>query len=237
MTLDPRNSVRPGQRLSIAADQINYLNRLMRGSSGLSGDPLGQGFSAPYTWIYCKNNTGSTVARWGVMKIAGIEVTPTASDSDRATSQFCEMPVVAGHAITGSESKWCIAIEPIKAGEIGRVAVDGVVQVKKADLPKLACVTVIWDDDNWALIKSGDTVRLGKTTAAWDKGTLADIELYEEGIPPDETRNATDYTLGNCVNKFSDVASGKWVMVAKAKNGSWYLIAAECDTPGGSGGS
>jgi hypothetical protein len=72
----------------------------------------------------------------------------------------------------------------------------------------------------------GDPVRLGKTTDAWTKGTLATIDLYEEGTPPSETTSSE--TLEDCVNKFATVGSGKWVIVAKAANGSWYLIAAEC---------
>jgi hypothetical protein len=74
----------------------------------------------------------------------------------------------------------------------------------------------------------GDPVRLGKTTTAWAKGSLATITLYEEGTPPNETTKATPDTLANCVNKFAAVATGKWVMLARAGNGSWYLIAAEC---------
>lgn len=71
-------------------------------------------------------------------------------------------------------------------------------------------------------------VRVGKTTSAWNKGTLAEITLYEEGTPPNETAKSPAETLAGCVNKFANVASGKWVIVARAKNGSWYLISAEC---------
>lgn len=75
----------------------------------------------------------------------------------------------------------------------------------------------------------GDPVRLGKTTSAWNKGTLATIELYEEGTPPSEAKKSpTADTLADCVNKFANVGSGKWVIVARGGNGSWYLIAAEC---------
>jgi hypothetical protein len=74
----------------------------------------------------------------------------------------------------------------------------------------------------------GDPVRLGKTTAAWNKGTTATIELYEEGTPPSEGKKTPAETLEDCVNKFANVGSGKWVIVAKAANGSWYLISAEC---------
>ena len=80
-----------------------------------------------------------------------------------------------------------------------------------------------WGDDG------GEPIRIGKTTAVWAKGTTATIELYEEGTPPNETKKSpTADTLTGCVNKFANVASGKWVAVAKAANGSYYLIAAEC---------
>jgi hypothetical protein len=72
-----------------------------------------------------------------------------------------------------------------------------------------------------------DPVRLGKTTAAWTKGTLATINVWEDGTPPSETQTSGS-TLVDCVNKFANVATGKWVMLAKGANGSWYLIAAEC---------
>jgi hypothetical protein len=74
----------------------------------------------------------------------------------------------------------------------------------------------------------GDPIRIGKTTATWAKGTLATITLYESGTPPSETTGSPTQTLENCVNKFGDVQNNKWVSVARAANGSWYLIAAEC---------
>jgi len=74
----------------------------------------------------------------------------------------------------------------------------------------------------------GKPLRIGKTTATWTKNTLATITLYESGTPPNETANSPTQTLENCVNKFGDVQGGKWVSVARAANGSWYLIAAEC---------
>lgn len=74
----------------------------------------------------------------------------------------------------------------------------------------------------------GSPIRLGKTTAEWKKGTLATIDLYEEGTPPNETAASPEETLEECVNKFADIEAEKWVIVAKAANGSWYLISAEC---------
>jgi hypothetical protein len=74
----------------------------------------------------------------------------------------------------------------------------------------------------------GGTVRLGKTTGQWSKGTLATITLYEGGVPPAETASSPPETLEQCVNKFSNVESDKWVIVALGANQAWYLIAAEC---------
>ena len=75
---------------------------------------------------------------------------------------------------------------------------------------------------------NSEPVRLGKTTAAWNKGTLATIDLYPAGTPGSEAKGSPAETLEDCVNKFSNVESGKWVIVALAENDAWYLIAAEC---------
>jgi hypothetical protein len=74
----------------------------------------------------------------------------------------------------------------------------------------------------------GEPVRLGKTTAGWTKGAVASIELRDDGPPGSETGASPTNTLDNCVNKFANVEDDKWVIVAKAANGVWYLIAAEC---------
>lgn len=75
----------------------------------------------------------------------------------------------------------------------------------------------------------GDPIRIGKTTSAWNKGTLATITLYEQGTPPNETANSPPETIEDCVNKWADVQANKWVAVALAQNGSYYLVVAECD--------
>lgn len=65
---------------------------------------------------------------------------------------------------------------------------------------------------------------LSKTTGAWAKGTSQTLTLYV-GNGGSETASSGDTVLA--WNKFSDVQSGKWVMLARA-NGAFYLIAAEC---------
>ncbi len=64
---------------------------------------------------------------------------------------------------------------------------------------------------------------LGKTTAAWNKGAAATIDVYT-GTPGAETKTGTQ---AGCINKFANIATGKWVMLASV-NGGWYVISAEC---------
>jgi len=71
----------------------------------------------------------------------------------------------------------------------------------------------------------GEPSRLGKTTAVWNKGSPATIQLWEGGTPGSETQSGE---LAGVINKFATVQSGKWVMVARGPLNAWYLIAAEC---------
>jgi hypothetical protein len=73
---------------------------------------------------------------------------------------------------------------------------------------------------------SSSRLRIGKTTATWNKGTLATITLWETGTPPNETQGGG--AIENVVNKWATVASGKWVGIQLAKNGSYYLVVSEC---------
>lgn len=70
-------------------------------------------------------------------------------------------------------------------------------------------------------------IRLCKTSATFTKGTTATLNVWESGTPPSETQS-TGVTVAGVVNKFATIASGKWVAIAQAGNGSWYVIAAEC---------
>ena len=71
----------------------------------------------------------------------------------------------------------------------------------------------------------GEAVRLGKTTAVWTKGTTATINVWGDGTPGSETQTSGETLV--CVNKFLRVDAGMWVVVARAANGSWYLVESE----------
>lgn len=192
------------------------------------------GFSAPYTSVLATNSTGSTLERWSVMEITGLRVEPTSSDTDAATQQFFEMPVLTGGAVEDRTSNPCIAIEPIKAGEIGRVAIAGVVQVKATELDKIrGAVRVLWEDMDWALVAIGNSsVTLAKTTSTWPKDSTAEVQLVylddcESASPGEETIEA--------INLLYPVSAKSRVVISQAANGCSYLIAAEsCGEPSSS---
>lgn len=135
------------------------------------------GPSRPYTWVYCKASV--TVDRWGILAISGLEVTPTSTSTDTATVSFQDAPVLTGGTPSATTTAWCVAVEPIESGKIGRVAVAGVVQCKasigdsshkfvraKASTTELESATIgegliLWKGSGWALIRLG-TVDLTK---------------------------------------------------------------------------
>lgn len=69
--------------------------------------------------------------------------------------------------------------------------------------------------------------RLCKTDAAFNKGSVATLSVWEDGEPGSESQTA-GVTVAGVINKYADIASGKFVSVALHGNGRWYVIAAEC---------
>lgn len=252
MAKDPRGYVQPGDRLSIAASQINALNAMMRANTGFGGGPLA-GVEPARNIILARNNTGADLPRWGVMKVDGIEIDPAGGDTERRS--FEEQPCVVG--IVPDEdtgNKFVVAVEPIKAGKIGRVAASGVVACKvvdgtagtharpkngnaeKLELAGDGPAIVLWSVGDWALVRmggdGGTKVQLAQATGDWTAGTQATLTLvYVDDCgtasPGEETIEAW--------NRSYDVASGATVVVAQAKNGCWYLVDASsgCISIGG----
>jgi hypothetical protein len=123
--MDPRQHVNPGDPIRLAASQVNGLNRLLSVGGGFGGASAAEQ-PTPYTWVLAQNNTGGAVSRWGVLAITGMAISPSGSGA----AQFEQLPVVAGGTPSDTTTAWCIAVEPIPAGSIGRVAVGGAVQAK-----------------------------------------------------------------------------------------------------------
>lgn len=251
MAMDPRQNVRPGDKLRIAAEQVNFLNGLMRQDTGFKSGPL-DGYEPGKNIILARNNTGGDVPRWGVMRISGIEINPATDDTRRRS--FEEMPCITGaKPNTTTGGKFVIAVEPIKDGKIGRVCAAGIVQAKVSfssashtrAKPKDNTVDhlesaasgpaeIVWSagtsGEQWALVRfdEGGQLRIGKYTgsATWAKHTTATIGIWESGTPPNET--SSSQTIENVVNHWADVPANKWVGIQAAANGHYYLVVAEC---------
>jgi hypothetical protein len=167
----------------------------------------------PYTWCYAKAST--TVARWGVLAITGVEITPTSS-AGGATASFEEMPVLQGGTPSATTTAWCVAVEPIESGKIGKVAVGGVVQCKvtvdKTDDKFVACASgglqtgvkgeglILWKESGtgsgkWALVRLG-------TTATTEIDVITGVTLGSSGLV---FTKETVYVIGKKTPKPSDV--------------------------------
>jgi hypothetical protein len=194
-------SARAWNRAQDAADLVLGANP---GTEGVPGSPV----LKPYTWVYCKPSV--TVARWGVLAITGVEITPTSS-SGGATASFEEMPVLQGGTPSATTTAWCVAVEPIESGKIGRVAVGGVVQLKAADLGKASGAHVLWKDSNWALIRMQAGLIRGTFTGTWTKGSTTTVT---DAVVSGATYTARNYiaTLSGSVCFIAYVAD-EWVLV------------------------
>lgn len=247
---DPRQFVQPGEKMRLAASQVNFLNSLMRPNAGFGEGDAGN-IVPPQNVILCRNNAAFTAQRWSVLAITGVEINPSAGDNQRRSFEL--MPCLTVAATTSTTAGgFVITYDPIAAGKIGRCIVAGLATVKvdagqswhrfarpTANTTNLVTdavgpAEIIWRQaptgaNVWALVRihGDDTspLRLGKTQGAWTKGASATINLWESGTPGNETQSGT---LEGVVNKFANVATNKWVMVGRGPLGAWYLIAAEC---------
>lgn len=75
-------------------------------------------------------------------------------------------------------------------------------------------------------------LHLCKTTATFQKGTLARLPVYESCEPPNETASTnTDgsyVTIGDVVNKYATIPANRFVSIGQHGNGYWYVVSAEC---------
>ena len=216
----PDGRIEPGQPLrgAISARAWNRAqdaaDLVLGAYAGTEGGAPGSPVLKPYTWAYCKPSV--TVARWGVLAITGVEITPTSS-SGGATASFEEMPVLTGGTPSATTTAWCVAVEPIESGKVGMVAVGGVVQCKievdKADDKFVACKASASElktgvkGEGLILYKESGTgsgkwalVRLG-TTATTELDVVTGVTLGSGGI---KITKETVYVIGKKDPKPSD---------------------------------
>jgi hypothetical protein len=90
-------------------------------------------------------------------------------------------------------------------------------------------LTVWWEGMRgaWIPIKP-PKVRLCKTTELWEEGTVATLNVWENGDTPNETISTGETLVAT--NHLWDVASGTWCYVMESGAGDNHLINARPDT-------
>jgi hypothetical protein len=252
---DPRQHVRPGQKLQIAAQQINFLNGLMRqgggfGSGGLSGWTQGTNI------VLARNDTGADLDRFGVLEMTGIVIDPESGDT--AQRQFWEMPCLVGTSpdiaeIDGDRvsrpQKIGIALEPIPAGKIGRVIVSGPVVCKldvrdqehrfaraiDGDTQKLETAEesdspaqILWKADGsdpWAVVVLDDAGQRFFFGKATSSGAPGGMPITVDRYDDGPLEAAAGGQLDASVILYP-IKQDSWVIVWNAPDGKWYVVAA-----------
>ena len=205
----------------------------------------------PYTPILAQNSTTGVVNRWGVLSVAGVVFTPSGATGN-ATQQFQDQPVLSGGLPTGG-SAFVVAVEPIAAGKIGRVAVAGVVQAKvnitdaghgfakakDGDLTQLSSADtgdaqILWKESGtgaskWAIVRFGGAAgsagsRLGKVTGTWAKNATASVQQYS-GAGAIVT--GSSFVAINRAQTVTGPTGGFWVG-CDSIDGTWHLAWTEC---------
>jgi hypothetical protein len=130
MAGDAFKQVRPGERLEIPAvaynaflDAVKWVRQQQTISAGgVNGDAYSP------TIIRVRNTSGSDVDRLGILAIGEPTITPT----DNLDS-FKRLVIFDGDTPeSGTGAKWCVVLEPIVDGGIGRAVIAGVVPVQIA---------------------------------------------------------------------------------------------------------
>ena len=204
-----------------------------------------------YTGILAQNSTTGVVNRWGVLSVAGVVFTPSGATGN-ATQQFQDQPVLSGGLPTGG-SAFVVAVEPIAAGKIGRVAVAGVVQAKinvtdaghgfatakDGDLSQLSSaasgeVQILWKESGtgaskWAIVRFGGAAgsagsRLGKVTGTWAKNATASVQQYSGA---GGLVTGSSFVAINRAQTVTGPTGGFWVG-CDSIDGTWHLAWTEC---------
>jgi hypothetical protein len=223
----PDGRIEKGQRLSSAISARAW-NRAQEAADRVLGARLGSDAgpiasnAAPYTWVYARNAAGSDVERWSVQSVTAFEIVPSSDETAAATRQFLEMPLLMfdGRASDDDTRKpWCVALEPIKAAAIGKVAVSGVVQIKTSSLNKASGCRVLFKNEHWALVDMSIGIIRCTFSGAWQKAA--------EKTVTDASASGLTYRAKNYFAALLNTGTTRSCAIAFV-NGEWILVAAEC---------
>jgi hypothetical protein len=171
---------KPGQRGIPAAS----LNRFAAAAEAFEQTRAGNalpppGATLPAGVVKIKNDSGYAVARFGVLGIDGIQITPTDN-----LAEFQRAPLLTGDspAVPDHNGQFVVALEPIADGKIGRARVSGLTACKVdlddadhafADV-KAANITKLQSTH-----RGGARIRYKEASTGSDKWCLVDL-----GVPP-----------------------------------------------------
>lgn len=183
-----RGRINPGQRLETAISARAW-NRAQDAADVVLGDRGGQAADGTSlgglanTVIRVRNDSGFSVPMHGVLMLTTPVVSPAGGDltkTDQPASQakeFLRSLLIRGVTPTANASRFCVLLEPLANGAIGRAAVSGVLACKvKVTLSTTFPYAVTRDNDRTQLVTSAcGPVRLlwHETVAGDDKWALA----------------------------------------------------------------
>lgn len=250
MNGDAFQRARPGDKMQIAAAAWNAcLDAAEAHRRGPGrGRPIEQYRQADI--VLCKNTSGSDVARFGVLGIAGVVISPTDS-----LNEFQSQVAVTGTTpTTAHRGKFVVCLEPIAAGAIGRAWLSGVCQVQvdiaaagdpfcdviASDRTKLksagaGAARILYREGTgtgtkWCIVRLGDgggELRIGKVSADWQIGTCASVTLWERESGCMPAAKSPTKTIDDVVNLTQFVPADGWVVISSAPDGKWYLVESE----------
>lgn len=235
-----------GERLVIpAADWNQLIDSANRSAHQHQPRQARQSLGA-YLSVSVRNDSGSDVDQFGVLKIGDPIITPTVN-----LQGWKNDPTFIGTtpSTTNPRTQFVVMQEPVKADRIGEGLLVGLTQVQvdvvnalhtRADVKNSTLTMlqsnsygraeILWKESGtgtkWATVRMGEGFQrcLGKTDASHAKGASGTVSLYS-GTPGSETD--TTENLTGVWNKFAAIGSGKWVWV-DWQDGMPYETAAEC---------
>ena len=198
------------------------------------------------TVVYVRNDSGVAKDQFNIMGLNGPAITPT-QKLDEFKRRVC-FAVIAPTLASHSHS-FCVLLDPLKIGGMGRAVVGGVVQTKvtgalstkwaavtNSDATKLTMSAaggcrVLWSDsgsgERWAIVRLGEwnpKVK-GRLDGSLAKDGSQTMSVWQSGADTTENLTVYDHLLATG----QTIASGKDVTAYwDTDDGKWYVDAGEC---------
>ena len=248
MTADPYRKVFPGERLAIPAAAWNRVIDQIA-LAPIASPSGGEASRIPNLRVYVRNDTATAIDQWGILHITGVCPAITGTTGS-AFEQYQTHPAVAGVTPTATtKGRFLVAVEPIKAGEFGLAAIDGVVQVKldvtaesdRFATPKAGSTTemktassgeatILWKQPGtgsgkWGLVRigsSGGSIKAATFTGAWAIGTESVVTFKNA---PSSTGTATTAAVTNLTWPMGGCSLGDTDCIVGDDGERWWLLA------------